>query len=99
MRNKRTPLAHLFAWLLAALLLAPLSASAQNDPPKKKPPIPGAKEKPAEITDPLIIALLEATDPQTATPERMVQAVKLLMDLKQAVLAKPYVARLAAAKL
>ncbi len=66
-------------------------------PPEAKPPEGKgpAKAKEPAITDPLVKAVLETYDPATATPDELVQAVKLLLDLRHPRPAKPFVARLA----
>src|SRR5262245_17136454 len=103
-RNRRS-----IVLCLGTLLATAPAASAQRKPfkqPDAKPPaakqpkVPGAKAPDAKakepaITDPLVKSVLEAYDLSSATPEDLVQAVKLLLDLKHPRAAKPYVAKLA----
>ncbi len=98
---------HIASLCLATLLVASPAASAQNGkqpkPPDAKAPdgkvpngkAPDAKPKEPPITDPLVKEVLESYNPENSTPDDLVQAVKLILDLRHPRAARPYVAKLA----
>ncbi len=72
---------------------APIGKAPNGKVPDAKAPDAKAKEPP--ITDPLVKEVLESYSPDTSTPDELVQAVKLILDLRHPRAARPYVAKLA----